>query len=133
AGSEGDRVTTRVPTTLATPRWVRIAAVGASPNSAAFQTDIPAGDSIFRALAPPPGSRVLLAKELHDDPLPTNYLPHSGDRVVIICERSAETPTSVFLENRAGGQVMMVTPLGEERPLGRVRQPLRGIGRYSGT
>ena len=27
----------------------------------------------------------------------------------------------------------MVTPLGEEKLIGRVRQPLRGVGRYAGT
>src|SRR5438067_483846 len=79
AGSDPDAVTIRVPTTLATPRWLRIAAAGQAPNNAAFQTDVPAGDSIFRALAPPPGSRALLDREGREDPLPTNYLPRTGD------------------------------------------------------
>lgn len=133
SGSGPESVSVRVPTTLATPRWLRIAAAGEAPNNAACQSDIAAGESIFRPLAPPPGSQVFLEKEGRREPLPTNYLPRPGDQVVIVCERSPEAPGAVVLENREGGQVAMVTPLGEEKLIGRVRQPLRGIGRYAGT
>jgi hypothetical protein len=133
AGSAPENITLRVPTTLPAPRWVRLAAEGEAPNNAAFQTDIPRGESLFRSLAPTPGSRVFLLRDPRQDPLPTNYLPKRGDQLLVICERSPDAPTSVVIENKVGGQVLMVTPLGEEKIVGRVKQPLRGIGRYAGT
>ncbi len=133
AGSASEAITLRVPTTLPSPRWLRITAAGEAPNNAACQTDAVAGDPLFRALAPPLGSRVSLERDGQLDPLPTNYVPKNGDRVVITCERSTDTPAAVVLENRAGGQVALVTAPGEEKIIGRVTQPLRGIGRYAGT
>jgi hypothetical protein len=133
SGTAPEQITVRVPTTLPTPRWVRIAADGEQPNTAAFQTDIPAGESLFRALAPAPGSRVFLERDTGQESLPTNYLPKRGDKLVIVCERSPESPAAVILENKLGGQVALVTPFGEEKIIGRVAQPLRGLGRYAGT
>lgn len=133
SGTASEYITVRVPTVLATPRWIRVSAASEPRNNAAYQTDIPAGESLFRYLAPMAGSRALLDRETRQDTLPTNYVPKAGDRLLIICERSPDSPTAVVLENKVGGQVAMVTPLGEEKIIGQVRQPLRGIGRYDGT
>jgi hypothetical protein len=133
AGPAPESIAIRVPTTLAAPRWIRIAAAGEAPNNAALQTDIAASESLFRPLAPVAGSRVFLEKDNQQNALPTNYLPKAGDRLLIISERSPDAPASVVLENKPGGLVLAVTPLGEEKIIGRVKQPFRGIGRYAGT
>ncbi len=134
AGVNGDGILVRIPAAKGLLRAVRILAAGEVPSAAALCTDQPARSALFRALAPPIGSEIHLEHPGGTEPLPLDYTPHPGDRLVILVPATVEAETaSVVIENKAGGEVVLSTPGGIPQPLARVKQPLRGIGRYAGT
>jgi len=128
-----EHLTLRIPATKDQFRSLRIQAKDQAEASGAIGTDIPVSGSLFRCLAPPVGSAVYLERAEKTDALPTNYLPQPGDRLTIVVRRGETFPAEVVIENRADGQVTVVTQAGANRVVGRVKQPLRGIGRYAGT
>jgi hypothetical protein len=133
AGVSAEHVTIRVPAARDQYRYLRIQAREQPETGAGIGTDIPLSGSLFRCLAPPPGSAVMIERDEKTEALAAGYLPQPGDRLVIIVRRGATFPAEVVIENRVDGQVTLTTQAGGARPIGRVKQPLRGIGRYSGT
>ncbi|MFN3650948.1 MAG: Ig-like domain-containing protein [Armatimonadota bacterium] len=134
AGVAADHLLIRVPGAKGALRALRILAAGTEPSRAAISTTIPAGGSLFRLLAPTPGSRVLLESPGGAISLPADYQPAREDRLLIVVPRPEPgDPAVVTLENREGGVVTLTAAGGMPRSLGTVKQPLRGIGRYTGT
>lgn len=123
----------RVPAPRGQYRQLRVAVQGESPSNATISTDLKAHSSLFHCLAPSLGSQVLLEGAEKTGPLPPNYLPRLGDRLVFVVGAPGEEPPSVSLENKLGGEVLYAVTGGIPRVVGRVKQPLRGIGRYVGT
>jgi hypothetical protein len=125
----------RLPSAAGSNRVLRVLARGEPGNASALGTDIPERTSLFRILAPPIGSRIYLEPETGTArPLPGNYVPRPGDRLVIVAAGETEgDPPTVTIENREGGEVILAATGGVPRVLARVKQPLRGIGRYAGT
>lgn len=128
-----EHLTLRLPAGKDQFRSLRIQAKDQAEAAAAIGTDIPVSGSLFRCLAPPAGSAVYLEREEKTDTLPTNYVPQPGDRLAIVVRRGETFPAEVVIENRADGQVTVLSQAGAKRVVGRVKQPLRGIGRYAGT
>jgi hypothetical protein len=139
AGATPDHLLLRLPGGKGDVRSLRIAAreqsrPGVVPAASAIATDIPPRGSLFRFLAPPIGSRVVLDHGGKLEAPAPDYLPHSGDRLLILVARApAAEAESVTIDNKAGGEVLLTTSGGATRVLGRVKQPLRGIGRYANT
>lgn len=128
-----EQIAIRVPATKDQFRVLRIAAREQPEAAASIGTDVLAAGPLFRCLAPPAGSAVLLERNEKSEPLPANYLPQTGDRLTIIVRRGATFPAEVVVENRVDGQVTLTTGANKGRAIGKVKQPLRGIGRYAGT
>lgn len=122
----------RLPASKDQFRSLLIQARDQAPSAAAITTDIPAGGALFRCLAPPVNSGVYLEVEEKPQQLPADYAPQPGDRLLIIARRGETFPAEVVIENRPEGAVTVVTQ-GGNRLVGRVKQPLLGIGRYAGT
>ncbi len=134
AGIAPDSVLLRLPGSPNAFRSLRIIADREPADAAAIQTDIPVGGALFRLLAPPPGSPVRLEREGRTGAVPAGYTPRPGDRLVILVQLPEDAaPPVVTLENKEGGSVTLTTASGVQRPLARVKQPLRGIGRYART
>ena len=134
AGVGAEELLLRLPSDGGESRSLRIVAQGEAANIAAIATNIPARGSLFRCLAPPLGSRVLLERGGKEGALPANYVPRDGDRLLIVAPQSSHPePPSVIVENWAGGEVILAATGGVPRVLARVKQPLRGVGRYMGT
>lgn len=134
AGIAPDSVLLRLPGTASAYRSLRIIADREPADAAAIQTDIPVGGALFRLLAPPPGSPVRLEREGRVGAVPAGYTPRPGDRLVILVQAPDDAaPPVVAVENKEGGSVTLTTASGVLRMLARVKQPLRGIGRYART
>lgn len=133
AGITPEQIAIRVPAAKEQYRTLRIVAREQPEAAAAIGTDILTTGPLFRCLAPPAGSAVLLEREEKSEALPANYLPQVGDRLIIIVRRGATFPAEVVIENRVDGQVTLSTGADKGRAIGKVKQPLRGIGRYAGT
>jgi hypothetical protein len=57
-----------------------------------------------------------------------------GDRLVILVAEPAPGPeATVTIENKVGGDVVWTTPQNANKILAKVKQPLKGVGRYKGT
>jgi len=107
---------------------------GFDPGASGIYTDIRAGTSVFRGLAPFVGNQVGLAlPDGGTGRLPANYEPQIGDRIVIEVRRPVDTPTAFTFENRDGGRATAEFADGSELLLGRVTRPLRGAGRFDAT
>lgn len=106
---------------------------GHIPGQSGIQTNIRAGEAIFREWAPITGSPVRLETARGPIPLPTRFVPASGDVFLIDALLPEKIPETVVFENRAGGAVMATYAHGETRQLGTVAQTVRGTGRYDGT
>jgi hypothetical protein len=132
SGVTPEHLTLRVPANKDLFKLLRVQAAGQPESPAAIATDIPVSGALFRCLAPPVGSGVTLEREGKTEPLPVNYVPLPGDRLTIIVRRGETFPAEVVLQNKPDGEVSVVTKSGS-RVVGRVKQPLRGIGRYAGT
>lgn len=129
-----DYLIIRVPPGKTGHRTFRVLSSGEKASGAGVSTDLAPRSPLFRGIAPPVGSDVRLEKAGALEPLPAGYVPRSGDRLVIVVKSpAAPQPVTITIENRAGGEVVLVQPSGLPRVLARVKQPLRGIGRYSGT
>jgi hypothetical protein len=104
-------------------------------GAAGIFTDIAAGHSIFRELAPLVGNPVFLESDSGRlVPLPTDFQPRAqGETLVIVVRRPRNPPSEIVFENRAGGAVEAHWPDGTKRQLTRVVQAVRGVGRFDGT
>ncbi len=133
-GVSPEGLTIRVPSPRGTTRTLRVLANGEPASAATLVTDLPPRSGIFRCLAPRIGSTVHLERDDQLQAMPNPYLPKSGDRLVIAQTRSLDLdPPSVVIENKVGGDVTYAATGGVPRLLARVKQPVLGIGRYSGT
>lgn len=134
AGVTGNSLLVRLPAVKSALRSLRILAQGEAESAATITTDIPARGSLFRWAAPPVGSTLLIERDAGPQALPSPYTPRVGDRLVIVVSQPAagEAPV-ITLENKPDGEVVLTQPDALPRLLGRVKQPLKGIGRYSGT
>jgi hypothetical protein len=137
AGVTPDQLLIRLPADKERERSLRIlskneATVNAS--GAAIATDISSRGPLFCCLAPPTGSPVLLEQGDGVKPLTAAYVPRPGDRLLIfVTAPAAGDPPSLTIENREGGEVTLLVPGSAARPIARVKQALKGTGRYAGT
>lgn len=106
---------------------------GHIPLNSGIYTDIPAGKTIFRNLAPYVGNLVYLEKGDKLEPLPANYVPGDGDVIVIAVSRPDRWIKEISFENRRGGKVTVVYADGENKVITRVDTPVEGVGRFDGT
>ena len=107
---------------------------GFDPGASGIYTDIRAGTSIFRGLAPFVGNQVYLAaSDGSTRRLPGRYEPQIGDRIVIEVRQPTCPPVSFTFQNRDGGRATAEFVDGSEVLLGRVTRPLRGVGRFDAT
>ena len=104
-------------------------------GSAGIFTDIPAGASIFRNLAPLVGNQVYLENGGGPlVPLPQTFRPQGqGEVLVIVVRRPANSLVEVTFENRRGGKVEARFADGTRREITTVVKPVLGIGRFDGT
>ncbi len=134
AGVQPEQLLLRLPADKRQLRSLRILAKGQAPLSAAIMTDIPPKSSIFRTLAPPTGSRLLIETEAGAEPMPPGWMPKQGDHLIIsVSKQPPGDPPSVVIENKEGGEVVYSTTGGLPQIIAKVKQPLKGIGRYGGT
>jgi hypothetical protein len=134
AGVAADHLLLRMPAPPGRFRQLRVAARGDRGTTAAIRTDLPPGSPLFRCLAPSLGSSVRLERNGRLDPIPADYLPRAGDRLVLTVPRPPDgNGPTIDIDNRPGGDVTFTATGGIPQLLGKVRQPLRGIGRYTGT
>jgi len=106
---------------------------GFDPGSGGIYTDIRAGTSIFRGLAPFVGNTVYLEYPERLTRLPRTYDPTVGDTIVIVVERPRRQPSAIVVENRVGGAVTMEFPDGTTERIATVERPVRGVGRFDAT
>jgi hypothetical protein len=101
-------------------------------------TDIPGGTGFFGAeWSPKVGSQVYMGDGTQFAPIPYNVAPHSDypDRsylliVTPVAEREIEY---VEFENKVDGRVMLKRVLEEPAQVAKVKRPVEGIGRFSGS
>lgn len=108
---------------------------GHRPGVSGIYTDIPAGTSIFRDLAPITGNSVYLESQSGRlFALPPTFLPTGGGETLVIPVLAPRNPlVQVTFENRAGGKVEGTFADGTVRPITQVVMPVQGIGRFDGT
>src|SRR6185369_10077003 len=104
-------------------------------GAAGIYTDIPAGTSLFRELAPLVGDPVYLESGSGRlFPLPQAFEPAGqGETLVIPVFAPKNSLISVTLENRVGGAVEVTFADGTTKQITSVVQPVQGIGRFDGT
>ena len=107
----------------------------ASPPPGTLIVDLASGSLLFTSLLPKPGDDAWMvtrtATGTPDKQLP--LFPAKDRTMVVVVGTRFPSARQITFENRPGGLVEMTT--GEGRPLllGRVIQPLEGVGRYDGT
>lgn len=106
---------------------------GFTAGTAGIYTDIRAGTSLFRNLAPYVGNPVYLERGPSLLPLPIGYIPSAGDRLVVVVERPVRMPSALQFENRVGGTVTVQFADGERLLIGRVTRAAKGVGRFDAT
>jgi len=107
---------------------------GHLPGNSGIQTDIGAGQTIFREFAPFVGNSVYLQDASGRlSSIPTDYTPRVGDVVVIMVEKPSKFPTEIVFENRQDGAVTARYADGTTDRITDVLHPVLGIGRYDGT
>jgi hypothetical protein len=108
---------------------------GHRPGVSGIYTDIPAGTSIFRDLAPITGNPVYIEAESGRLlPLPPGFQPTGRGDVLVIPVLSPKNPlVQVIFQNHGGGDVIGTFADGTSRRLTQVIQPVSGIGRFDGT
>ena len=109
--------------------------VGAAQGrgSTSIGTDIPGGDGIFGGGLTPPVNAPVAIESDGLQPLPADYVPSDGDRLVI---RVLEPPRRIAwleFDNSFGGLITAHYPGGEEKIIGAVLRPVVGVGRFEGT
>jgi hypothetical protein len=103
-------------------------------GASGIYTDIPAGKSLFRELAPYVGSMTYLQTgdgALH--PLTEIYAPQIDDVLVIIVKRAVNPLRQMIFENVNGGAVTATYADGSSQVVTRVSWPVQGVGRFDGT
>lgn len=105
---------------------------GHVPGPSAILTDISAGESVFRELAPLAGDSVYLESSGKRIEIPRDWKPRAGDVLLIAVTTSQEGPSEIVFQNRAGGSVLAHYAAGG-RTIGRVERPVTGVGRFDGT
>lgn len=134
AGVTPDHLILRVPPGKTGNRTLRVLCKDEAPSNAGIVTDLPSRAPLFRSIAPPIGSAVRLERAGKLDAVPPNFIPKSGDVFVIIVAPPALPQASVItIDNKVGGDVVLTNPGGVPKVLAKVKQPLKGIGRYEGT
>ena len=124
----------RIPAGKSGNRTFRIMAKDEAPNASGVSTDIPNRGPLFRGIAPPVGSAVSVERAGKLVTLGAGYVPHAGDRFVIQVTAPPTTDaTTITFENKVGGDVVLSSQNGVPKVLAKVKQPLKGIGRYAGT
>lgn len=108
---------------------------GHRAGTVGMQTDIPAGTSIFRELAPLPGNAVFIeSRGGRLLPLPDDFKPRGqGEALVIPVRIPRKRLREVILENKLGGKVTVTLVGGESRVVTHVVKPVAGVGRFDGT
>ncbi len=108
---------------------------GHRAGSVGMKTDIPAGTSIFRELAPLPGNQVYTESRTGKlIPLPEDFKPRGQGEVLVIPVRVPKKHLKeVVIENRLGGTVTITLSGQEPRVVSHVVKPVQGIGRFDGT
>jgi len=109
---------------------------GHRPGSAGIFVDVPAGESVFRELAPQVGNRVYVVAPGggKTNPILPGFKPSAGGETLVIpVTAPADSLTEVVFENRAGGAVTATFASGEKRQLTTVLLPVKGVGRFDGT
>jgi hypothetical protein len=104
-------------------------------GTAGIYTDIPAGTSLFRELAPLVGDPVYLESGSGRLlPLPHSFQPEGhGETLVIPVIAPKNSLISVTFENKPGGAVEATFTDGTTKQITAVVQPVQGIGRFDGT
>jgi hypothetical protein len=104
-------------------------------GSAGIFTDIPAGTSLFRELAPYVGNPVYRENASHHVyRLSENFLPMGEGETFLIPVFAPKNPLlSVTLENKAGGAVTATFADGTSTRISTVVKPVLGTGRFDGT
>lgn len=106
---------------------------GHIPGDSGIQTDMGAGEKVFREWAPLASNPLRIETADGLLPVPPDYRPAPGDVLRISVLWPEDAPRAVLFENRAGGAVTAVGRDGKEARIGTVGQPLRGVGRFDGT
>lgn len=107
---------------------------GYAGGAAGIFTDIPAGTSLFRGLAPFTGNPVFLEEGIRLVSLPSSFRPvGQGETLVVIVQAPQNSLTQVTFENKAGGTVEATYVDGKTESLTTVVQPVQGVGRFDGT
>jgi len=106
---------------------------GHIPGDSGIQTDIGAGEKIFREWAPTASSPLRIETAGGLLPLPPDYVPVPGDVLRIAARWPDDAPRAITFENRVGGAVNTVDDEGNERRIGTISQALKGVGRFDGT
>lgn len=101
------------------------------PNSRIL-TNIEGGTLIFKEWSPFVGNRVFLEGE-DISPVPDNYIPAIGDRLLILVTAPSVMPKEILFENRVDGNVYLCYSETEKEVVAKVVRAVRGTGRFGGT
>jgi hypothetical protein len=104
-------------------------------GAAGIYTDIPAGTSLFRELAPLTGNPIYLESTSGRlFPLPESFQPMGyGETLVIVVLAPRNPLVEVTFENRRDGAVEARFADGTVKQVSSVRRPVQGVGRFDGT
>lgn len=108
---------------------------GHRSGNVGMKTDIPAGTSIFRELAPLPGNMVYVESRTGRLlPLPDDFKPTGqGEALVIPVRAPLKRIQELKMENKLAGAVTATFSGGESKVLTHVVKPVQGVGRFDGT
>jgi len=103
-------------------------------QSSSIFTDIPAGSGIFGGrFAPLVGSKLTLERGDNPPvPLPPDYTPQEGDRLLVDVRREAAIDYIEF-DNSFGGFITVKRLGHEPEVIGQVLKPVAGVGRFEGS
>ncbi len=106
---------------------------GDAEPSASIMLDTKPGEGIFGGLGPTVGSPVCLWQQEQWLPLPADYQPRSGDRLLILRMVPERQLRCLDFENVFGGKITATYQDGTQAVIGQVLTPVTGIGRFEGT
>lgn len=108
---------------------------GYTSGAAGIFTDIPAGTSLFRELAPFCGNPVFVegpGGRLY--PIPETFAPTGNGEILVITVLAPKNPvTTITIDNKVGGAVEVAFADGTSRQVTGVVRPVLGVGRFDGT
>ena len=113
------------------PAGTVIGAAGSGSTSIA--TDIPGGEGIFGGGFAPYVNSPFSLEGAPDRPLPANYVPAEGDRLIIRVLQPPRRIAWIDFDNSFGGMITVHFIGGEEDTIGVVLRPVVGVGRFEGT